>query len=199
MTKETTTPSSNHLVKIVVGLWAGVGLGVILIGILVWTGVIPLLGVRVPNPETNEAPLARLEEGTPVPDVEMAHLDGTPMSMADYRGKVVVMNFWATWCGPCVQEMPMFQAYQDQYPEMVILGVDSGEDPAQVKEFLSQLQISYPTVIDDPDGMGKELRVSFLPTTIFIDEQGEIRFRHYGVISPDQMDHYLQTLGVIAE
>jgi hypothetical protein len=47
--------------------------------------------------------------------------------------------------------------------------------------------------------MGKELRVSFLPTTIFIDEQGEIRFRHYGVISPDQMDHYLQTLGVIAE
>lgn len=200
MEKETATPSSNKLVKVVIGLWAGIGLGVVLIGILIWTGVIPLLGAPAAADASEQGPaLAQLESGTLAPDETMTHLDGSAMTLADYRGKVVVMNFWATWCGPCVEEMPMFQEYQDQYPQMVMLGVDLEETPEKVNAFIEQLRLTYTIVLDQKGDMGRTLRVSFLPTTIFIDEKGEIRFRHYGIMTPEQMDYYLETLGVASE
>lgn len=201
MEKQTATASSNNLVKVVIGLWVGVLLGVAVIAALVFTGVIPLFGGGAPGPAgaPQEAPLAKLESGTLAPDVAMADLDGNPVTLADYRGKVVVMNFWATWCGPCVQEMPMFQEYQDRYPQMVMLSVDEEESPEKVKEFLNALQLTYTILLDQKADMGRALRINFLPTTYFIDEKGEIRFRHYGILSAEQMDYYLETLGVSAE
>lgn len=197
-TKEPPDTSKNNLVKVVIGLWAGVLLGVAVIGILIWTGIIPLLGNsndRAGLPP-QEAPLAKLESGTPAPDVAMTGLDGAPVHVADFKGKIVVMNFWATWCGPCVREMPMFQEYQDRYPNIVLLGVDQAESADKVKEFLNQLSLTYKIVLDEKSNMGNALRVEFLPTTMFINEKGEIRFRHYGILNEQQMDYYLGTLGV---
>jgi len=195
---EKTNASSKGLVMVVVGLWAGVILGAIIIGILVFTGVIPLLGNSTAQ-DSGEAPLAALEPGTMIPDIEMASLKGEPMRPSDYRGKVVLMNFWATWCGPCIREMPMFQEYQDRYPNLVVLGVDEEETPEKVSQFIEQMGITYTIALDQHAEMGRAMRVSFLPTTIFVDEKGEIRFRHYGIMSEEQLVYYLSTLGVISE
>ena len=64
------------------------------------------------------------------------HLNGNQVRLSDYQGKVVVLNFWATWCGPCVREMPMFQEFQDRYPDFVMLGIDEEEGSDLVRDFL---------------------------------------------------------------
>lgn len=199
MTTTKSTTSGKNLVNIVIGLWAGVCLGAVVIGVLVYTGVIPLLGnTGAPAAgQPSEPVLAQLESGAVVPDVPLDKLDGGATKISDYRGKLVVMNFWATWCGPCVQEMPMFQEYQDRYSEKIlVLGVNSEEPADTVKEFLTKLTIEYPIVLDSTVEMAREFRINFLPTTIFVDEKGEVRFRHFGIMTPEQMDYYLATLGV---
>jgi thiol-disulfide isomerase/thioredoxin len=192
----TQNSSSKKLIFVVAGLWAGVCLGAILIGVLVSSGVIPLLG----NSTADDGPqLAEEEAGGQVPDVELSNLAGDPVHLSDYQGKVVVLNFWATWCGPCVREMPMFQEYQDRYPNFVMLGVNEEESPEMVSDFLEGLNLTYAMLFDQKADLARALRVSFLPTTFFLDETGEIRFRHYGILSTDQLDHYLTELGVITE
>ena len=191
----TQTSSSKKLVTVVVGLWVGVCLGAALIGVLVYTGVIPLLE----DTAAEGAPLAAEESGVPAPDVELPDIEGNPVRLSDYRGKVVVLNFWATWCGPCVREMPMFQEYQDRYPNFVMLGIDEEESPEKVRDFLKQMSLGYTILLDEKADLASKLRVNFLPTTFFIDEIGEIRFRHYGVMTEEQLTHYLTQLGVIPE
>lgn len=190
----TQTASGKKLVTVVVGLWVGVCLGAALIGVLVYTGVIPLLG----DTSAGSAPsLAAEESGEQAPDIELADLEGSPVSLSDYQGRVVVLNFWATWCGPCVREMPMFQEFQDRYPNFVMLGVNEEESPDMVRDFFSQMGLSYTILLDQKAEMARELRVNYLPTTFLIDEKGEIRFRHYGILTEDQLSHYLTELGVI--
>lgn len=188
--------SSKKLITVVIGLWAGVCLGAALIGVLVFTGVIPLLG----GTSAEEAPpLAAEESGTQAPDIELPDLAGSPVRLSDYRGQVVALNFWATWCGPCVREMPMFQEFQDHYPNFVMLGIDEEEAPDKVRDFVDKMGLSYTILIDEKTELARELRVAFLPTTFFVDEEGEIRFRHYGTMTEDQLTHYLTELGVISE
>jgi thiol-disulfide isomerase/thioredoxin len=192
----TQNSSSKKLIFVVAGLWVGVCLGAILIGVLITSGVIPLFG----NSTTDDAPLLAVEEsGGQAPDVELTNLAGEPAHLADFQGKVVALNFWATWCGPCVREMPMFQEFQDRYPNFVMLGVNEEESPKMVSDFLEGLNLSYTMLLDQKADLARALRVSFLPTTFFLDETGEIRFRHYGIMSADQLTHYLTELGVITE
>lgn len=188
--------SSKKLLTVVIGLWAGVCLGAALIGVLVFTGVIPLLG---DSSAEGAPPLAAEESGTLAPDIELPDLAGAPVRLSDYRGQVVVLNFWATWCGPCVREMPMFQEFQDRYPNFIMLGIDEEESPDMVRDFIQKMNLSYTILLDEKAELARELRVGFLPTTYFIDEQGEIRFRHFGILTEDQLTHYLTELGVITE
>jgi thiol-disulfide isomerase/thioredoxin len=201
MTATKSTGSSKNLINIVIGLWAGVCLGAVVIGVLIYTGIIPLLGKTggaAADPQ-GQPLLAELESGTLAPEVPLDDLNGGTVKISDYRGKVVVMNFWATWCGPCIQEMPMFQEYQDRYDGIVVLGVNSEEKADKVNEFLTKLTVEYPILLDSTVGMAREFRINFLPTTIFVDEKGEVRFRHYGIMTSEQMDFYLGTLGVSAQ
>jgi peroxiredoxin len=192
----TQNSSSKKLLTVVIGLWVGVCLGIGVIGVLVVTGVIPLFG----DPASGGAPpLAEEESGTTAPDFELPDLEGNTKKLTDYQGKVVVLNFWATWCGPCVREMPMFQEYQDRYPDMALLGVDEEESPETVRDFLQKMGLTYTILLDEKAELGQSLRVNYLPTTFFIDEQGEIRFRHFGILNEDQLTYYLTELGVIQE
>ncbi len=190
--------TSRSLMMVVVGLWVGVLLGAVVIGGLAYAGVIPLFGNSQAQ-EPGEVPLAKLEAGTLAPDFGLETLEGKQINLSDYRGKVVVFNFWATWCGPCVQEMPMFQEYQDRYPNMVVLGIDQEESADQVQKFLSATSLTYTMLLDMDAEVADQYKVMLLPTTIFVDEKGEVRFRHFGVMSEDQLQYYLKTLKVIAE
>ena len=188
--------STSNIAILVLGLWLGVLVGALILLVLAVNGVISvgfLAGGAADGTET----VGKVNQ--PAGEFELQALDGGTVRLSDLRGKVVVVNFWATWCGPCIREMPMFQEYQDRYPNIVVLGVDEEETPEKVSQFIEQMGITYTIALDQRAEMGRAMRVSFLPTTIFIDEKGEIRFRHYGIMSEEQLVYYLSTLGAISE
>ncbi len=135
------------------------------------------------------------EEGHPAPDFELQTLQGAPVHLGDFRGQPVLVNFWATWCEPCKEEMP---AIQSRYHKggFAVLAVDFDESADQVNEFVNELGLDLPVLLD-PGGKIQELyRVRGYPTTFFIDADGVIRFFHIGGMSEDVLDDYLSQLGV---
>jgi peroxiredoxin len=184
---------SKSLLIVVIGLWVGIFLGVAVIVGLVLSGKISLGGSNEPE----YAPLAKLENGSLANDFELENLDGGKTRLSDLRGRVVVVNFWATWCIPCIEEMPMFESYSGRYPQFTLLGIDEQESKEKVNEHIEKMGITYPILLDYNAKVNDSYKVFILPTTFFIDEQGMIRFRHYGIMSQDQFTYYLRTLGVI--
>jgi len=184
----------RKIFTIVIGIWIGVLLGGAAIVALAVSGKFSPLGKGTGS---GSAPLAMAAVDDPAPDFETKNLNGETFRLSDQKGKVVVLDFWATWCGPCVREMPMLQEYQSKYPGFVMLGVDQKEEAAKVKDFIDKSSIKYPILLD-PDGKVSEMfQIMLLPTTIFIDEQGVVRFRHLGVLGEDQLQFYLGSLGVL--
>jgi cytochrome c biogenesis protein CcmG/thiol:disulfide interchange protein DsbE len=127
------------------------------------------------------------EEAAPVvgrraPEFRLAKLDGQPLALAELQGQPVVLNFMATWCGPCKVELPAFQQLAGRRPELSVLLVDLGEDSEMVGEFLDSLKVSLPTVLDESGQVTKSYRVRGLPSTFFIDREGVIRAIQLGAL-----------------
>lgn len=190
---EKKSPKSKKLILIVAGLWVGILLGVGAIVAMALTGMISLGG----SSASGAVPLARFEEGSLANDFELENLQGESVRLSDLRGEVVVLNFWATWCVPCVEEMPMFDAYAEQYPSFTMIGIDQAEGLAKVAPFVENMGLTYPVLLDLNSKVSQAYKVYMLPTTFFIDEEGMIRFRHFGIMSQDQFQYYLRTLGAI--
>lgn len=131
--------------------------------------------------------------GAQAPDFTLPGLDGEPVRLSELRGQRVLLNFWATWCGPCRQEMPAIQARYN-HGDFAVLAVDFGETRAQVQGFINEIGVDLPIVLD-ADGSVQELyRVRGYPTTFFIDAQGVIRFFHIGEMSTEDIDSYLKQM-----
>lgn len=184
---------TKKLVIVVLGLWLAILLGAVIIVVLVLNGYISLGAPELPG----APPLAKLENGSLANDFALENLKGEQVRLSDLRGKVVVVDFWATWCIPCVEEMPYFQQLQNQYPDFVMVGIDQEESADSVRTFLEDKGIDYQILMDYNAKVAGSYKVFMLPTTFFIDGDGMIRFRHYGIMTPDQMAYYLRTLEVI--
>ena len=131
------------------------------------------------------ATLALLKEPIEVPGFTVTDLDGKTVSFADLKGKVVLVNFWATWCPPCRAEIPDLVALQDKYRDkLVVLGISEDEDatPQEVKAFGVAQKMNYPIVMKTPELAKIFKGVSALPTTFVIDPEGKIRQRHVGML-----------------
>jgi peroxiredoxin len=114
--------------------------------------------------------------GRPAPDFTLTTLDGQPFRLSDLRGTPVVINFWATWCGPCRNEMPSLQAAATRFDgEIVVVGVDQGEDAATVQAFVDELGVRFPIALDTEMAVGARYNVKGLPITYFVDAEGMIR------------------------
>ncbi|MBX6773057.1 MAG: redoxin domain-containing protein [Chloroflexi bacterium] len=115
--------------------------------------------------------------GQPAPDFSLAGLDGKTVRLRDFRGQPVVLNFFATWCGPCQEELPAFQAtYQKYHAQgLQILLVDLKESPQDVQSFATKLGLSVPIVVDQRGTVSQGYALTILPTTYFIDATGVIR------------------------
>lgn len=137
--------------------------------------------------------------GKPAPDFALIDArDGvTVRRLSDYRGKVVVLNWFASWCGPCEREMPDFERAWRQVPDrLVVLGVNLLEDRDRAKGMLERLGVTFPAVLDSEGRVAQAYRVSGMPTTFFIDETGVIRSAGAGLVTPETLRAELAKLGI---
>lgn len=141
---------------------------------------------------------ARAEgERRPAPDFELQDHHGKPVRLSDFRGKVVLLNFWATWCAPCRIEIPWFIELQRKYKDkgLVIVGVSMDEEGwSVVRPYIEEMEINYPVVIGDDMVAEQYGGVAALPTTFLIDRQGKIAKVHVGLVSKNTYEREIQEL-----
>ena len=133
---------------------------------------------------------ASARPGAPAPGFTVMAVDGSTHSLSDYRGKVVVLNFWATWCIPCRAEMPDLEheARAHRSGPVAILGIDWKEPAAPVKDFSEGLGVTYPMLLDSDGRVYDLYRVGALPTTFIIDAQGRLLKTRIGIASRDEIE-----------
>ncbi len=114
--------------------------------------------------------------GHPAPDFVLTTLDGAEFRLSDHRGTPVVLNFWATWCGPCQRELPELQAAAERWNgNVLIVGVDQAEEAEVVQRYVDELGLTFPIPMDEETDVAQRYNVRGLPTTFFIDGEGIIR------------------------
>lgn len=120
--------------------------------------------------------------GGPAPGFKLDRLNGTSVKISEYRGKVVLLNFWATWCKPCIKEMPEIEAAYNLYKEkgLVVLAVNFGEDTDDAASFSRHGKLSFPVLLDRKVKVAEQYRVVSLPVTYFIDQMGIVREQVFG-------------------
>lgn len=142
-------------------------------------------------PAATPAPAARPEN--PAPDFTLSDLDGRPVTLSQLRGRVVVLNFWASWCPSCQAEARDFAEFARRYRDrgVVVVGVNLREDAAAVRAFAESNAIDYPLLLDPDAAVGRAYQVVGIPTTLFLDAGGGIRGRHVGVLNAAQLADYV--------
>ncbi len=116
-------------------------------------------------------------KGTPDGPLELSGTDpatGKPVSLDDYAGKPVVLNFWASWCPPCRKELPALMQLAREHPEIQVLGVNEDDGPGPARDFQRQIGFDWPSVFDHEKGIANRLAVIAMPTTFFLDAQHRI-------------------------
>ncbi len=147
-----------------------------------------------------KAAMKASKERNPAPDFELMDVTGKPVKLSDFKGKVVLLNFWATWCGPCKVEIPWFIEFEQKYKDqgLVVLGVSMDEEGwAMVKPYLESAKVNYRVVIGT-DRVGTLYGgVESLPTTFMIDRDGKIASTHIGLVGKKEYsDEINQLLGI---
>lgn len=142
------------------------------------------------------SPLAAAEAiNVPAPDFTLESRSGENLRLEDHRGEVVMLNFWASWCGPCRQEMPLMDELYSQYKDLgfTILAVNVDENRDEALRFLDKVPVNYPILYDPESSVSELYEVQAMPTTVMIDRNGNARYLHYGY-QPGYEDEYEQQI-----
>ena len=120
----------------------------------------------------------------PAPGFSLTDLDGKPLDLAGYRGKVVLLDFWATWCAPCREEIPQFIALQDKYrgQGLQVIGISMDDGPKPVREFYHELKMNYPVAVGTEQVAEAYGGVLALPVTFLIDRRGRLAAKYTGAV-----------------
>ncbi len=127
----------------------------------------------------------------PAPAFTLTALSGQQAALSQYKGQVVMVNFWATWCGPCQQEMPLLdQMYKKYKPAgFTLIGVNVDKEAPPVKDLLARKPVSFPVLLDPANQVSKAYHVDEMPSSVIIDRKGEIRYIHRGY-RPGDVNEY---------
>lgn len=133
--------------------------------------------------------------GELAPDFEYTLADGATRRLSDLRGKKVLVNFWASWCGPCREEMPAIQRALGQYGDSVaVLGVNKLEDFDTIKQYAGEVKVDFPLIANPTGDITTRYRVAALPISYFINSDGTIGARQIGVMDYDTLKQKLDSL-----
>ncbi len=141
-----------------------------------------------------EKELPGLEAGVNAPDFTLRNLEGESVSLADYKGKIVILNFWATWCGPCRKEMPDLEKYYREYNQDVVVLAVNTDSNNDVKGFADGLQLTFPIVLDEKSEILKQYEIISYPTTYFIDKKGVIQAKQIGEMNYELIKERIRQL-----
>jgi len=136
-------------------------------------------------------------ERRPAPELALADEQGKTLRLADFKGKVVLLDFWATWCGPCKIEIPWFIEFQRKYKDQgfSVVGVSMDEEGWDIiRPFAQQYKMNYPVLLGNDEAAAKFGGVEVLPTTFLIDRQGRIVATHLGLVSRDEIENGIKDL-----
>ncbi len=181
--------------------WSFLAIGALLglsAGLVAWGGFPEPRTVATPSGATALTPVAAPVVGGLAPDFEAVEISGGDFHLGQARGRIVVLNFWATWCEPCRAEMPLLEARSRGHePEgLIVVGVNFDEPADLVSAFQAELGLTFPIVLDPGARIQALYHVLGYPTTFFVDGSGVIRFIHIGSMDEAQLDGYLREMGM---
>jgi peroxiredoxin len=133
--------------------------------------------------------------GVPAPDFALTSLDGKIVKLSDYRGKAVLLNFWATWCSPCKVEMPWFVDLQKKYggDGLVVLGIAMDDtETDKIAQFASEMGVNYPVLLGTDKVSEQYGNVEYLPTSFYIDREGKIVGKGTGLLGRAEIEENVQ-------
>ena len=117
-----------------------------------------------------------IKEGVAAPDFTGELMDGTSITLSELQGKPVIINFWATWCGPCVKEMPAFERLKDDFGDKIgIIAVNCGDDAETVKDFVEENGYTFPVVLDEEYSISMLYPTNSIPYTVVLDAEGKVK------------------------
>jgi len=131
-------------------------------------------------------------EGQSAPDFVLKSSAGDNLRLSEYRGDVVMINFWATWCGPCRQEMPLLDELYTRYERVGfnLLGVNIDDDSRRAMQMIEELGVNFPVLFDSRKEVSKLYEVEAMPVTVLVDREGDVRYVHHGY-KPGYEEKYL--------
>lgn len=161
----------------------------------------PTESTTVPNESTDIKKDDRTEivtnpEKVAALDFKLKDLNGKDVSLSDFKGKKLMLNFWASWCRPCMSEMPDIQKLYNETKDsdLVILAVNLSEDKATVKSFADINKYNFTILLDSEENVGRQYTITAIPTTFFIDKEGNIISTVKGAITLEKMRMYISKL-----
>jgi peroxiredoxin len=165
------------------------------------TNETPKENTTVPNVSSDiekDAPIEIVTNAEKVAalDFKLKDLNGKDVSLSDFKGKKVLLNFWASWCRPCLSEMPDIQKLYNETKDsdLVILAVNLGEDKVTVKSFTDINKYNFTVLLDLEESAGRQYNIAAIPTTFFIDKEGNIVSTVKGAITLEKMKLYISKL-----
>ncbi|QED48265.1 peroxiredoxin family protein [Cytobacillus dafuensis] len=140
-----------------------------------------------------------LEEGNRAPDFELLDLEGNTVKLSDYKGKTILLNFWATWCPPCKAEMPymekLYNKYKNEGFEILAVNVTTSEKSrTNVDEFVKNNELTFTIPLDEIGSASNDYNIRVYPTSFFIDSDGVIRKKVLGAVNEEVMEHEIKRL-----
>jgi peroxiredoxin len=175
------------------------GLGLCALFALVTIVVVIKLGTDLDQMQfsVQSAGASSLPVGEKAPEFALQNLDGNEVSLADYQGRVVLVDFWATWCGPCLQELPHIQRLHEQFQDqgLTILAVSTDQNKGAVPPFVAKNGYTFPVLYAD-EGIEGAYGIQGIPTVYLIDRKGAIRFHHvgFGPGGEEELEHEVKAL-----
>ena len=148
---------------------------IIILGAAVLVGIWLIVMQR--TPAGGPRPGAAIEVGQAAPAFELKDLDGNQVSLEDFKGKIVMLDFWATWCGPCRLTMPVLEKLQKEHPgQFTLLAINIGETQDQVAPYVKSRNIEARVLLDLNENVAAAYRASSIPMQVIIDQQGIVRY-----------------------
>lgn len=137
----------------------------------------------------------------PAPDFTLKSRNGENVKLSELRGDVVMINFWASWCAPCRQEMPLLEDMHKKYNDLgfVLLGVNVEEDSSSAEDLLREVPVSFPILYDPTNKVTKLYNVVAMPSTIMVDRDGNMRYLHRGYLPGYEVEYIKQIKELIRE